>query len=63
MSDPRPPLQRVWRSLFLVLGIVITIWLVVTIIAKIWLWILLLFVAVLIVYVASVWIRSRRNRW
>jgi hypothetical protein len=63
MSDPRPPLQRAWHTMLLLLGIVIVVWLILTIIAKIWLWLVLLFVAALIVYVASLWIRSRRNRW
>lgn len=64
MSDPRPPLlQRAWHAALLLLGILLVLWLVLSILSKIWFWLLLLLIVGVGLYVGFLWLRNRHGRW
>ncbi len=64
MSDSRPPtLQRAWHAALLLLAIAVSLWLIVWILTKIWLWIVGALIVCTAAYVALLWWRHRRDKW
>lgn len=57
------PLSRLWHISLLLLGIVLTLWLALQVLAAIWGWLLLIGAAVGAGATLVVWIRHRRNGW
>jgi hypothetical protein len=64
MSDSRPPtLQRAWHAILLLLAIVVSLWLVIWILSKIWIWLVAALLVCTASYVGLLLWRRRRDRW
>jgi uncharacterized membrane protein YdfJ with MMPL/SSD domain len=63
MSDPRSPLDTLWRLALTILGISIVLTIALWLLSKIWLVLLLIAVVIASLYAAFLWLRRRRGQW